>query len=80
MKKALFSTTALAAAGALAFGASDALAQAKKMKMEVGGFEFDTGTDAALGYSSNAEPIQTGSGVLVELSGDSTIRGVVPSR
>ena len=29
MKKVLFSTTALAAAGALAFGASDALAQSK---------------------------------------------------
>ena len=40
MKKALFSTTALAAAGALAFGASDALAQskAKPMSISVGGF------------------------------------------
>jgi len=40
MKKALFSTTALAAAGALAFGASDALAQskAKPISMSVGGY------------------------------------------
>ena len=40
MKKALFSTTALAAAGALAFVASDALAQskAKPMSMSVGGY------------------------------------------
>jgi len=40
MKKALFSTTALAAAGALAFGASDAVAQskAKPMSISVGGF------------------------------------------
>jgi len=40
MKKALFSTTALAAAGALAFGASDALAQskAKPLSMSVGGY------------------------------------------
>jgi len=40
MKKVLFSTTALAAAGALAFGASDALAQskAKKISASVGGY------------------------------------------
>ena len=40
MKKALFSTTALAAAGMLAFGANDALAQskAKKLSMSVGGY------------------------------------------
>jgi len=40
MKKALFSTTALAAAGVLAFGASDALAQtkAKPLSIKVGGY------------------------------------------
>jgi len=40
MKKALFSTTALAAAGALAFGANDALAQskAKPITLSVGGY------------------------------------------
>ena len=35
MKKVLFSTTALAAAGALAFGASDALAQSKAKKIGI---------------------------------------------
>ena len=40
MKKVLYSTTALAAAGALALGASDALAQskAKPLSMSVGGY------------------------------------------
>ena len=36
MKKVLFSTTALAAAGALAFGAQDAQAQSKAKKMSIG--------------------------------------------
>jgi len=63
MKKVLFSTTALAAAGALAFGASDALAQ-KKLKpveIKVGGYFNST-----IGYAE-----QSGS---FESTGDSTAR------
>ncbi|MBN07564.1 MAG: hypothetical protein CMM45_07015 [Rhodospirillaceae bacterium] len=41
MKKALYSTSALVAAGALALVASDASAQAKKISMSVGGY-FNT--------------------------------------
>lgn len=55
MKKTLYSTTALAAAGLLTFGASDAFAQAaapaapEKLKMSIGGF-----FTAYAGYASNS--------------------------
>lgn len=55
MKKTLYSTTALAAAGLLTFGASDAFAQAaapaapEKLKMSIGGF-----FTAYAGWSSNS--------------------------
>jgi len=51
MKKALFSTTALAAAGALAFGASDALAQskAKPISISVGGY-----FNSVIGYAEQS--------------------------
>ena len=68
MKKVLFSTTALAAAGALAFGAQDAQAQSKAKKMSIGlggfmkqfvafseqdgSFESTTNSTARVGYDS----------------------------
>jgi outer membrane protein OmpU len=56
MKKALFSTTALAAAGALAFGASDALAQskAKPLSMSVGGY-----FNSFVGYSEQSSSFES---------------------
>jgi outer membrane protein OmpU len=58
MKKALFSTTALAAAGALAFGASDALAQskAKPLSMSVGGY-----FTSYMGYAEQASSFESSS-------------------
>lgn len=56
MKKALFSTTALAAAGALAFGASDALAQskAKPISISVGGF-----FNSYMGYAEQSSSFES---------------------
>jgi len=56
MKKVLFSTTALAAAGALAFGASDALAQskAKPLSMSVGGF-----FNSYMGYAEQSSSFES---------------------
>ena len=54
MKKFLFSTTALAVAGALAFG-SDANAAAKPIKIAVGGF-----MTTEMGFGSNEGAFETG--------------------
>jgi len=64
MKKTLYSTTALAAAGLLTFGASDAFAQAaapaapQKLQMAIGGF-----FTAYAGYASNSTKASTDSGI-----------------
>lgn len=61
MKKTLYSTTALAAAGLLTLGASDAFAQAaapaapEKLKMSIGGF-----FTSLVGYASNSTRTGTG--------------------
>ena len=66
MKKTLYSTTALAAAGLLTFGASDAFAQAaapaapENLKMTIGGF-----FTSLAGYASNSTMSGTGPGTAV---------------
>ena len=83
MKKTLYSTTALAAAGLLTFGASDAFAQAaapaapQKPQMAIGGF-----FTAYAGYASNSTKASTDSGITANYNGHDvrqvSIRGVGP--
>ena len=57
MKPILYTTTALAAAGLLTFGAGDAAAQAKKLSISVGGF-----MSAYMGFSSQNSGFETATG------------------
>lgn len=57
MKPILYTTTALAAAGLLTFGAGDAYAQAKKLSVSVGGF-----MKPYMGFADNEGAFETATG------------------
>lgn len=57
MKPILYTTTALAAAGLLTFGAGDAAAQAKKLTVSVGGF-----MKPYMGFADNNSSFETAAG------------------
>ena len=57
MKKSLYLTTALVAAGVLALGSTDAMAKAKPMKIGVSG-----SYKAVVGYAKNADGFMNATG------------------